>query len=57
MQMPSQEEFVEMTSGSNGQYVNGHDSVHVPGSFEVFFVYMYLVIKMKLLIISFNWRH
>lgn len=38
MQMPSQEEFVEMTSSRNGQYVNGHNSV--PGSLEVAFVYL-----------------
>lgn len=38
MQMPSQEEFVEMTSDRNGHYVNGHNSV--PGSLEVAFVYL-----------------
>ena len=32
MQMPSQEEFVEMTSGRNGHCVNGHDSA--PGTWE-----------------------
>ena len=51
MQMPSQEEFVEMTSGSNGQYVNGHDSV--PGSLEVFIVYL----LNEIINISFDWRH
>ena len=30
MQMPSQEEFVEMTSGPNGHCVNGHGSI--PGN-------------------------
>lgn len=39
MQMPSQEEFVEMTSTSNGHYLNGHDSV--PGYLEGFFLNIY----------------
>ena len=30
MQMPSQEEFVEMTSVRNGHCINGHDSA--PGT-------------------------
>ena len=51
MQMPSQEEFVEMTSGSNGQYVNGHDTV--PGSLEVFIVYL----LNEIINIYFDWRH
>jgi len=45
MQMPSREEFVEMTSTSNGHYLNGHDSV--PGYLEGFF-FKHLLIKMKL---------
>ena len=32
MQMPSQEEFVQMTAGSNGHYLNGHDST--PGQWD-----------------------
>jgi len=40
MQMPSQEEFVEMTSGRNGHYINGHSSVPGTCSLEVFFVYL-----------------
>ena len=27
MQMPSQEEFVQMTSTQNGHYLNGHSNV------------------------------
>lgn len=39
MQMPSQEEFVEMTSDRNGHYINGHGSVPGTSSSELFFVY------------------
>lgn len=34
MQMPSQEEFVEMTSGRNGHYVNGHNNVPADAEME-----------------------
>lgn len=34
MQMPSQEEFVEMTSRRNGQYVNGHNNVPADAEME-----------------------